>query len=269
MKVFFGMVLLASTQVFAAGAIIDAEQLGASRAAIEAELNHAKQSDAASFAAAAKLHGAELKKLAAHDVWPVVELIAFNAPARASAAQQVSLLEAAAAAHDAKAAPVFEAVLRSEGQPFEVYRAASDALDTGVSKRAASHLAQVAHVLVAALSTHPAVERAKDVIRGLTELQAAAPASDEDVQVRDAAAKAVLGAYVTYDGEVRSEASKALEQISAPHTELLIANEKLNGVAVPELEKLEQHLKPAEKASGATGGHVPGMDSLEQHLNHR
>jgi hypothetical protein len=265
MKMFFAMLLLASTQVAAAGAIIDAGQLGASRAAIEAELSRAKHVDPAAFATAAKLRGDELKRLAARDVWPVVELIAFNGPSRASASVQVGLLEAAAAAHDARVAPVFEAVLRSEGQPFEVYRAASDALDP---QGRVSHLAQVTHVLVAALATHPEAARAKDVIQGLTELKDAAPASDEDVQVRDAAAKAVLRAYVAYTGEVRTEASKALETIAAPHTELLIANEKLNGVAVPELEKLEQQLKPAaEPTSASASAHVPELDSLEHHLN--
>jgi hypothetical protein len=61
--------------------------------------------------------------------------------------------------------------------------------------------------------------------------------------MRDEAAQALLTAFVRYDGEVRKAASNALVSVGAPHAELLIENEKMNGVAVPELSQLEQRLQ--------------------------
>jgi hypothetical protein len=266
--------------VLNAGVVVDAHALHG----VAQQISRAKQADPEAFHALARLRErladlddveAELEHLGARGLWPMVEMIGFDPAPRGQFADgvwlswQTSLLEAAGAVRDRRAAPVFEAVLRSDNQPFAVYRAAAQALARVSDEAGASALINlshgdglkqdailagmgactrpaVAHALVAELNAHPNPTRAAHVIEGLSELGNVGGDKDDDVQVRDEAAQALVTAYVRYDGEVRRAASNALVSVGAPHTELLIENEKMRGVAVPELKQLEQRIqKPA------------------------
>lgn len=262
------MTILISMLVLNAGVVVDAHALHG----IAQQIAKAKQADPAAFQQLAALRDgddvpAALQKMGARALWPMVELLGFEAQSHegVTLSMQVALIDAVGALRDARTVPLFEAILRSDGQPFAIYRAAAQALarqsdeaastqlinlsqgsgtkqDAILSGMGASSRPAVAQALVQELDAHPDSRRAASVIHGLAEMGAASFAKDDDASVRDAAAKALVSAYVRYDGEVRKEASHALLAVDAPHTELLIENEKMNGVAVSELKQLEQQL---------------------------
>ena len=223
MKALISIFAVVSMHAASGGALVSPDQLGPSRGTLAAEINRARQADPAAFRQVAALQqrdAAELKagveKLGQRALWPIVELVAFDAPRPVK--NSAALLEALETLHERLSAPVFEAVLRTEGEPLEVYAVATRALaDT--------------------IQAHPDEAHAKSVIDGL------AASKCTHASVRDAAAKALITAYMGYDGDVRQAASEALVTVAAPDTELLIENEKIMGVGVPELTRLQQELK--------------------------
>jgi hypothetical protein len=260
-----------------AGAVVDAHALQG----VAQQISRAKQADPEAFHLLARLREklpelddakTELEHLGARGLWPMVEMIGFNTAPRGEVTDgawlswQTSLLEATGELRDRRVQPVFEAVLRSNNQPFAVYRAAAQALARVSDEAGASALISlsrgdglkqdailagmglsprpaVTHALVAALNAHPSPSRAAHAIEGLSELANVGGTKDDEIQMRDEAAQALLTAFVRYDGEVRTAASNALVSVGAPHAERLIENEKMNGVAVPELSQLEQRLQ--------------------------
>jgi hypothetical protein len=190
--------------VLNAGVVVDAHALHG----VAQQISRAKQADPDAFHALARLRErladlddveADLEHLGPRGLWPMVEMIGFDAAPRGQFADgvwlswQTSLIEAAGALRDRRAAPVFEAVLRSDNQPFAVYRAAAQALarvsdeagasalinlshgdglkqDAILAGMGASTRPAVAHALVAELNAHPNPTRAAHVIEGLSEL---------------------------------------------------------------------------------------------------
>jgi hypothetical protein len=223
MKALISIFAVVSMHAASGGALVSPDQLGPSRGTLAAEISKAHQVDPAAFRQVAALQQREpsdlkdgVSKLGPRALWPVVELVAFDAPRPAK--NSAALLEALEELHERQSAPVFEAVLRSEGQPLAVYAVATRALaDT--------------------IEAHPDAAHAKSVIDGL------AASKCTHASVRDAAAKALITAYMGYEGDVRQAASEALVTVDAPDTELLIENEKILGVGVPELTRLQQELK--------------------------
>lgn len=206
--------------------------------------------------------GPVFKRVGANAFWPMVELIAFAAPARgdepesATLALQVGLIEAAGAARDARLAPVWTAILNQQALRFELARASVEALAKLDSDAVAAQLVTlsksqgvkrdaalaamgncrrlvVAKALAVELAAKPDPATARRVARSLSDVgnswawkTPSVLARSEEGAVRQLAAEALLGAYLAYDGEVRQAASNALLVVNAPGTPTLIDGAK-------------------------------------------
>lgn len=178
-------------------------------------------------------------------------------------AWRVSVLEALATLQDPRAKGAFEKAIADESAHFLVQRAAAEGYarlgeysvlealigrDAVVAGIGSLRTPQVARLLAAELAKHPADARAKLLVKALGEVGNAwawktLPANVELEQMtRNAAAAALVDAYVSWDGEVRQAASNALLVVDAPATPALIAQAKASSRKVADLEALAERV---------------------------
>jgi hypothetical protein len=199
---------------------------------------------------------------------PMLELVAFDAPPLAAgetaaerASVQRDLIEAIGLLHDVRATPVLLAILARDGD-FDTTRTAAEAVARLESADAASallaalgkasgdratailsgmgacHHKVIAEALGGRLNAHPDEAAARHVVKALGHVgnawawQTLADRSEE-AAVREAAARALVGAYVYYTGDVREAAAKALLVVDDAHTTALL--EAARRSASPEL----------------------------------
>lgn len=205
---------------------------------------------------------AMLKSLGPDGLFPMLsEMVLDGAPkgALADSAWQtwrVSLLEAVGSLRDPRSAPVLAAVLDSPETDEAIVKAAASALGkVGTDAAAAKLVAMskgagpkqsavlagmgdcrrtvVAARLAAVIAAKPEAVVARGVLRALGDV-GSAPAwktpvvaqSGEEAATRSAAAKALVGAFVAYDGALRKLASDALMVVDDPSTPALVAAAK-------------------------------------------
>ncbi len=211
---------------------------------------------------------------------PMLEQIAVSAPPRGAmtdtawTAWRAGLIEAVGALRDSRAAPVLLAVLQGGEADFLVVRAAASAYGKLGSDVVASELvrlsrvsgprqaailagmghcrrASVANELARVLSRRPGAETAVHVARSLGDVGSAwawetpsLSSNPEGATVRAIAAQSLMDAYLSYDGEVRAMAAKALLVVHAPSTSALVSAAR--STARPDqllaLDELEQML---------------------------
>jgi hypothetical protein len=198
-----------------------------------------------------------LAQLGTNALLPMLELVAFDAPALApgeTAAERASvsrdLVEAIGLLHDARALPVLVAVLGRDGD-FATTRTsaeavarldsdeAANALVAGVSKatgeRATAilagmgscHRAVVAPTLADRLAARPDEAAARHIMKSLGHVGSAwawktLTDRHDEASSRETAARALVTAYVQYTGEARDAAAKALMVVDDSHTDALI-----------------------------------------------
>lgn len=178
-------------------------------------------------------------------------------------AWRVSVLEALASLKDPRARGAFELAIADENAHFLVQRAAAEGYaklgeyamlealigrDAVVAGIGSLRTPQVARLLAAELAKRPGPARAKLLAKALGEVGNAwawktLPVNLEaELQTRNAAAAALVDAYVAYDGEVRQAASNALLVVDAPATPALIAQAKASSRKVADLEALAERV---------------------------
>jgi hypothetical protein len=211
---------------------------------------------------------------------PMLEQIAISAPPRGAmtdtawTAWRAGLIEAVGALRDARSAPVLLAVLQGGETDFVVVRAAASAygklgtdnvagdlirLSRVQGPRQAPILAgmghcrrtSVANELARVLSRRPAPATAMHVARSLGDVGSAwawetssLSSNPEGATVRAIAAQSLVDAYLSYDGDVRSMAAKALMVVNAPSTSALVSSARSTARAdqLLALDELEQML---------------------------
>ena len=201
-----------------------------------------------------------LAQLGTKALLPMLELVAFDAPALApisraeTAADRASvsrdLVEAIGLLRDPRARPVLVAVLAREGD-FATTRTSAEAvarmdddeaanalvasLGKATGERATAilagmgscHRAVIARTLADRLAARPDDAAARHVMKSLGHVGSAwawktlADRHDEAAS-RETAARALVSAYVQYTGEVRDAAAKALLVVDDAHTVALI-----------------------------------------------
>jgi hypothetical protein len=200
-----------------------------------------------------------LKAVGPGALFPMLEHIAIESPARgdlqdtAWIAWRTGLIEAAGMLRDGRSAAVFAAILDSPETEFYVTRAAASAYGKLGTDEAAAKLVSmaktagpkqkavlagmgdcrrtvVAEALAQAIAAHPDEETARLVVRSLSDVGSSwawktpiVAQSGEEASTRAIAAKALVGAFVAYAGEVRQKASNALMVVDDPSTPGLIA----------------------------------------------
>lgn len=198
-----------------------------------------------------------LAQLGSKALLPMLELVAFDAPALApgeTAADRASvsrdLVEAIGLLRDPRAMPVLLAVLAREGD-FATTRTSAEAVARMDSDEAAAalvasvgkasgeratailagmgscHRAVVARTLAERLAAHPDDAAARHVMKSLGHVGSAwawktLAARGDEAASRETAARALVSAYVYYTGEARDGAAKALLVVDDPHTNALI-----------------------------------------------
>lgn len=201
----------------------------------------------------------ELKALGPDGLFPMLAELAVDAPARgdltesAWAAWRISLLEAVGMLRDPRSAAVLHAVLEGAETDHAIVKAAAEALGKLGTDAAAVKLiamakapgpkqravlagmgecrrTRVAHALAAALGARPDAETARLILRSLGNVGSAwawktpvVAASGEKDATRKAAAKALVEAFVAYEGEARQMASDAIIVVDEASTPALIA----------------------------------------------
>jgi hypothetical protein len=188
---------------------------------------------------------------------PMLELVAFEAPPLAAgekASDRASvtrdLVEAIGLLRDARSMPVLTAMLAHESD-FDTTRTTAEAIARMDNDEAATtlvstlgkssgdratailsgmgscHRAVVARTLSDRLAAHPDDAAARHVVKSLGHVGSAwawktlADRSDEAAS-RETAARALVTAFVQYNGEVREAAAKALLVVDDSHTVALI-----------------------------------------------
>lgn len=217
------------------------------------------------------------KGIGADALWPMVELIAFDAPSQkewkpsASLALALGLVEAASATRDVRLAPLWIAILDGRESRPELLRATVESLGKLETDQAAAKLIAlsktdgpkrdaalagmgqcrrpaVARALSDALDARPDELTAKTLARALGDIgnawawKAQKDPRSEEAETRELAAKALLRAYLAYEGEARQAASNALLVVDAPVTPALISTAKkgANEKQLAALETLSQ-----------------------------
>lgn len=176
-------------------------------------------------------------------------------------AWQASLLEALGTQRDRRALPLFERVVRDHARPYLLQRAAAEGLaklgeletlsalidrDAVVAGIGSLRRFATARLLAGELAKHPPLARAKLMVKALGEAGNAwawktLANREEEQATRNEAARALVGAFVAYDGEVRQAASTALLVVDAAAAPALIAQAKTRG-SVTELDALQTRL---------------------------
>jgi hypothetical protein len=216
-----------------------------------------------------------LAQLGTKALLPMLELVAFDAPALAPgetpadrASVSRDLVEAIGLLHDPRAMPVLVAVLARDGD-FATTRTSAEAVarmdtDEAASALVASvgkatgeratailagmgscHRAVVARTLADRLAARPDDAAARHVMKSLGHVGSAwawktlADRRDEAAS-RETAARALVSAYVQYTGEARDAAGKALLVVDDSHTNALIeaARRGASGDAALALDEL-------------------------------
>jgi HEAT repeat protein len=217
-----------------------------------------------------------LKSMGTDGLFPMLSEIALDAQPRAAlsdsawTAWRVGLLEAVGSLRDPRSAPVLVSILDGTETDFAVVKAAAEALGKVGTDAAASKLIamakragpkqqavlagmgdcrreRVANHLATVIAGKPDADTAKLVIRALGNV-GSAPAwrtsvvavSGEETATRAAAAKALVGAFVAYSGELRQHASNAIMVVDDPSTVALItaAKKTASGTLAADLDKL-------------------------------
>lgn len=181
----------------------------------------------------------------------------------AALAWRVSVLEALGTIQDPRARPVFERFVAADAEHFLVQRAAAEGLaklgdyemleplisrDAVVAGIGALRRPEVARLLGAELSKQPSAARAKLLVKALGDVGNAwawktlPPDRELEQATRNAAAQALVHAFVSWDGEVRQAASKGLMLVDAPATPALIAQARASGPKTAEFEELQSRL---------------------------
>ena len=201
-----------------------------------------------------------LSRLGPDALLPMLEAIAFQAPDRAPWTEsaerglRLSLIEAAGMLRDARAEPVFLAILASDERDFATLQLTAEALGRLESDAAVDALlaaattdkrdavlagmgqcrrARIADALSVALDGARSPAHAKSVVRSLAHVGNAAawklggPYADEARAVRATAAEALLRAFVAYDDEARDAASNGLMVVDFAETPVLIARARV------------------------------------------
>jgi len=217
---------------------------------------HAREADkkARGRKAATSLH---LSSLGTKALLPMLELVAFDAAPLAAnekatdrASVNRDLVEAIGLLRDPRAMPVLVAVLARESD-FDTTRTAAEAIARQESDEAAStlvvalgkasgeratailsgmgacHRAVIAKTLADRLGTRQDDTTARHVVKALGQVGNAwawktLSARGDEAASRETAARALVSAYVTYSGEVRETAAKALLVVDDAHTDALI-----------------------------------------------
>jgi HEAT repeat protein len=273
----FGALSAASSEAVAAeGVVIAPGRIpAAARAKLLAQIESARQTSPAAFAAVAEVRAQVpeldaqkrgrlaavtpiLKAIGPGALFPMLAELAVDAPARgdrtetAWAAWRIGLLEAVGSIRDARSEDVLIAILESPETDFAVVKAAAEALGKVGSDRAAAKLVLFAkatgpkqaavlagmgecrrtvttEALVKAIAAKPDQATAKHIVRSLGNAGSAwawqtpvIQASGEEAAVRSAAAKALVGAFVAYEGEARKAAEKSILVVNDPSTPALI-----------------------------------------------
>lgn len=192
---------------------------------------------------------------------PMLEIVsggpaAAGLPAEAVTGARRDLVEAIGMLRDPKAIPVVAAVLDKESDEALVRTAAEalarigtddavlrlrGALARSIGVRANAILAgmgecrreSIAKLLADRLSAHPDEATARVLVRSLGSAGNAwawktMPSRSEEAAVRAVAARALVDAFVRYDGEVRAAASNALMVVDDASTPALIAAARAN-----------------------------------------
>lgn len=197
---------------------------------------------------------------------PMLELVAFDAPPLAAgetASDRASvtrdLVEAIGLLRDARSMPVLVSLLARESD-FDTTRTIAEAIARMDNDEAATtllstlrnssgdratailsamgscHRAVVARALSDRLAAHPVEAEARHVVKSLGHVGGAwawntlADRTDEAAS-REIAARALVTAFVQYDGEVREAAAKALLVVDDAHTVALIEAARRAGTA--------------------------------------
>jgi hypothetical protein len=263
------------TAAAAPGITLDAAKLAPqTRTELRASIDKARAVDPAAFHEVRDLFGKaremdshargrkapvslRLAQLGTKALLPMLELVAFDAPALApgeTAADRASvsrdLVEAIGLLRDPRAMPVLVAVLAREGD-FATTRTSAEAVARMDSDEAATalvaavtkasgeratailagmgacHRAVVARTLADRLAARPDDAAARHVMKSLGHVGSAwawktlADRGDEATS-RETAARALVSAYVYYTGEARDAAAKALFVVDDSHTNALI-----------------------------------------------
>lgn len=203
-----------------------------------------------------------LRSIGPEGLFPMLGELAVEADARADLtdtawlAWRMGLLEAVGSIRDGRSEATLTAIVDGPETDFAVMKAAVEALGkvgtdsaasrlVALSKRASPKQAAVlagmgecrrikaAEALSLAIGARPSGETARLVIRSLGNVGSAwawkTPAvarSGEESAVRSLAAKALVGAFVAYEGETRKGALMAILVVDDPSTPALIAAAK-------------------------------------------
>lgn len=204
-----------------------------------------------------------LRSLGRESLMPMLEQIAVDAPARgelsdaAWSAWRAGLIEAVGELRDGRSAPVLTAILDGDESDAMVVRAASAALGqlgddasaqklVSLSKSATGarlsaivagmgecHRAAIADALGGKLGAHPDDALAKTTVKALGSVGSSwawktpqVAVSGEEAPTRAAAAKALVAAFVAYEGEVRAAAATQILVVDDPSTPALISAAK-------------------------------------------
>jgi HEAT repeat protein len=223
-----------------------------------------------------------LKRLGPAALLPMLDALVFDGPDRSGMSDkawltlQVGLLEAVGALRDPKAVVVLEAVLDEPTVGPEVTRAAAEALGRVGTDRAVTKLIAlsikpgpkqqavirgmgdcrrfpIAQHLAALLRKQPEDAVALHVVKALGGVGNAwawqtppVRASERDV-TRALAARTLVQAFVSYDGEVREAAAKALLVVDHPSTGSLVSIERQRATTDGVRDQLDRLARRLEK----------------------
>ena len=199
-----------------------------------------------------------LKSIGPEALFPMLAELAVDAPARgdltdtAWAAWRIGLLEAVGTIRDPRSEAVMVAILESPETDFAVVKAAAEALGKVGTDGAAAKLVlfskaagpkqaavlagmgecrrtATTEALAKAIAAKPDEGTAKLVIRSLGNAGSSwawktpiIQVSGEEASVRRTAAKALVAAFVAYEGEARKAAEKSILVVDDPSTPALI-----------------------------------------------
>jgi hypothetical protein len=224
--------------------------------AVSGIVSHAAENDARARGRKAPI-ALYLAKLGPSALMPMLEMLALDAPhgvqAETAPALRRDLIEAVGLLRDARGLPVLASILEDKTEDAATTRAVAEAVARIGTDAAATHI-------LTALATATG-DRARSIVAGMGECrrlrvtealavqlrtttdEATARAAarslgragnawvwqtetdrSEEVRIREAAARALVDAYVRRDGEARDAASNALMVVDAPQTPALIAD---------------------------------------------
>lgn len=204
-----------------------------------------------------------LQSIGPSAVLPIVDMLAFSRPSDVPLGVRRDMVEALGFLRDARAMPVLGAILERETDPHLVRTTAAavgrmesdeavqrllSALASSQGDRATAILAgmgtchreAIARALASRLASRPDAATARATIVSLGRTGNAwawqtLAQRGEEAATRAAAAKALVAAFVAYDGDTRQEASDALMVVDDPSTPSLIADAQRS--AAPALAK--------------------------------